>query len=224
MRSQHFVFAFFLFAIAHLFSSHVGIACGAVIFFEPSGAQFVGGSTKAIWLADGEEKTFSIFLNTSGLQFDLQSITYQWSVDQTEFQFVSYARNIDGEFANFYESPVIPPLPPTGSFNFVDNYTLEGGAVAPGESRVALDSVTYRGTSQIRNDDLPDIRLEIISAVDVMQNNVTSQFLPSVQELHVLPVPEPASVLLWSSFIVGAFGGLKRRGSDRTSADRFHAP
>lgn len=216
MGSQKFVCACFL-VIAHLLSTNGDTARGAVIFFEPSGVQLVGGSTRAIWIGDGEEKLFSIFLDTSGLQFDLQSITYQWSVDQSELQFVSYARNIDGEFSNFYETPIIPPLPPTASFNFVDNYTLAGGAVAPGKSRVALDSVTYRGTSQIRNDGLPDIRLEVVSAVDVMQNDVTSQFLLSTQELHVLPVPEPASVLLWSLFFAGAFGSRGRKWYDKNA-------
>lgn len=87
MGSQKFVCACFL-AIAHLLSTNGDTARGAVIFFEPSGVQLVGGSTRAIWIGAGEEKLFSIFLDTSGLQFDLQSITYQWSVDQTELQFV----------------------------------------------------------------------------------------------------------------------------------------
>lgn len=219
MKSPNFACAWFLFLFAQLLCSNEGVSHGAVIFFEPSGSQLGSGSTNAIWLGVGEEQSFSIFLNTSGLQFELQSITYQWSVDQTELQFVSYARNIDGAFSNFYESPVVPPMPPSGSFNFVDNYTLEGGAVAPGMSRVVLDSVTYLGTSQIRNDGLPDIRLEIISAFDVMQNDITTQFMPSAQEVHVLPTPEPASVLLWSAVLAGTLGGRWRRHNYKNRAN-----
>ncbi|GFE68330.1 hypothetical protein [Chroococcus sp. FPU101] len=178
----------------------VAPAYSASISFRPTGSQIDSDPINDIVVQVGQQLTFTLSIDTTGLSNTLQSFTYLVTRDNTELLLDSATITPDADafFDRTLISDIVTPPFTVGTVK-LDN----GIGLAPNSQ---LDFVTAIYTVQpgLVNDGVLDYQLEIISAFDNLGNDITSAFDPAVQEVEIQPSPEPASIL--SLLALGAFG------------------
>ncbi|PSF37092.1 hypothetical protein C7H19_11675 [Aphanothece hegewaldii CCALA 016] len=177
----------------------VAPAYSASISFKPTGSQIDSDPINDLVVQVGQQFTFTLGIDTTGLANTLQSFTYVVTRDNTEILLDSAALTpaADALFDRTVISDIVTPPFTVGTIE------LGGGLGLVPNSQLDFGTATYTVQPGLVNDGVFDYKVELISAFDDQGNDITSLFEPASQELEVQS-PEPSSIL--SLLALGALG------------------
>ncbi|ACK66395.1 hypothetical protein PCC8801_2384 [Rippkaea orientalis PCC 8801] len=188
----------------------VAPAYSASISFRPAGQQLDSDPMNDLGVSVGQQFTFFLSIDTTGLSSNLKSFTYRITRDNTEIllEVATITPEADALFTRNAISDI--PTPPSLTVGTV-LYEIKPGETFAPDSQLDFATATYVVQPGLVNDGLADYQIELIEAIDEQDNNITSQFVTS-QTLDLQPVPEGSSTLGFLALgTLSAASTLKRK-------------
>jgi hypothetical protein len=173
--------------------SIVAPAYSASISFSPNGQQLDSDPINDLGVSVGEQFTFTLSIDTTGLTSNLKSFTYVVTRDNNEILLDTADLTAEASML-FTRTPISDINTPPFTVGTVKFDIKPGQTFTPG-SQLNFGTATYTVQSGLVNDGQFDYKLELIEALDEQDNDITDQFQIVSQELEVQPVPESSSTL-----------------------------
>jgi hypothetical protein len=151
----------------------------------------------------------ALFIDTTGLTANLQSVTLVVALDSNEITEFSSVRTDDSAqlFPGF--SRQVSAEPNTGLTTIIGFFSGPPGL--PPNVIQKFNDLTITLGSQLNNDGKFDFRFDILSAIDANGRDVTDQFRGIHQEFEVQPAPVPEPSTIFSLVLAGGFGAFLRK-------------
>jgi len=172
----------------------VSPAYGVSLQFMDAGRQLDGDPILDILVTPDQEIKFTVLFNAAGSQNALTSIRYSVGYDSGELEFmgVSVARNSAGNALIFSQNGY------NQAPGLIQLSHLGGDGIAAGTTAV-LDVITFTVTKPV-NDGQRDF---FFPARPIVNNDLGGGPIDFAQIVEVQPAPEPTTLLLVSSALVG---------------------
>jgi hypothetical protein len=159
----------------------------------------------------------ALFIDTTGLTANLQSVTLVVALDSNEITNFSSVETDESAqlFPGFSRQVTNDP-----STNLTTIRGFFGGSpgLPPNGNPWKFNDLAITLGSQLNNDGKADFTFDILSAIDANGRDVTDQFRGIHQEFEVQPaaVPEPSNI--FGLVLAGGFGAFFRKQNRRAQA------
>ncbi len=164
----------------------------ASLSFIPTGFQLDSDDIQDLSVQVGDSIDLSFFLDTTGLNDNLQSIDIRVDQDLTESALTAF--RTDADIAAF---PILTfGGSPQNNGLFSAIFQRSGNLGLAPDTTIELVTGTLDILSGLNNDGITDFAVTVVSAIDANATDVTNLFEPSSQSLDLQqPIPESTSII-----------------------------